>query len=209
MSQKREDSDVTRNQSANNPRLELLAVTIGVRVLEFITQEIDAEKTYLWTDSACVLQWLRKSPVKVTHPTDFRVNPTSGIVGAKQTLMLKIKRLKTEPRSDRFDLEALPYIEELLQTDKRTTRVPLKHRIRLFFSFGYVPIVYSVRYKQVEPWDAIFPALDDPDNLKISPHLSQICKEAGITQEEREHLTLNEFIILDAATTRTETDSIP
>ncbi|EFO17187.1 hypothetical protein LOAG_11314 [Loa loa] len=147
--------------------------------------------------------------VKVTHPTDFRVNPTSGIVGAKQTLMLKIKRLKTEPRSDRFDLEALPYIEELLQTDKRTTRVPLKHRIRLFFSFGYVPIVYSVRYKQVEPWDAIFPALDDPDNLKISPHLSQICKEAGITQEEREHLTLNEFIILDAATTRTETDSIP
>uniref|UniRef100_A0A1I7VES3 Reverse transcriptase domain-containing protein n=1 Tax=Loa loa TaxID=7209 RepID=A0A1I7VES3_LOALO len=53
----------SRNQSANIPRLELLTVTIGVRVLEFIKREIEVEKTYLWTDSACVLHWLRKPPV--------------------------------------------------------------------------------------------------------------------------------------------------
>ncbi|VDM10141.1 unnamed protein product [Wuchereria bancrofti] len=146
--------------------------------------------------------------VKVTHPSDFRVNPTGGIIDAKQTLMLKIKRLENQPRSDRFDLEALPYIEELIQTDKRTTRISLQYRIEQFFSFGYVPIIYSIRYKQAEPWDAIFPALDDPDNLKISPHLSQICKETGVTSEEKEHLTLNEFIILDAAITRNKTESI-
>ncbi|VDK78210.1 unnamed protein product [Litomosoides sigmodontis] len=142
--------------------------------------------------------------VKVTHPSDFRVNPTSGIVGAKQTLLLKIKRLEIAPRSDRFDLEALPYVEELLQMHTHAIRTPLRHRIQWFFSFGYIPIVCSIRYKQVEPWDAIFPALDDPNNLKISPHLSQICQESGITEEEKEHLTLNEFIILDAAITRNE-----
>uniref|UniRef100_A0AAF5PWB6 Integrase zinc-binding domain-containing protein n=1 Tax=Wuchereria bancrofti TaxID=6293 RepID=A0AAF5PWB6_WUCBA len=53
----------SRNKSASIPRLELLAVTIGVRVLEFIKQEIYVEKTYLWTDSACVLHWLRKPPI--------------------------------------------------------------------------------------------------------------------------------------------------
>uniref|UniRef100_A0A915PTF3 Uncharacterized protein n=1 Tax=Setaria digitata TaxID=48799 RepID=A0A915PTF3_9BILA len=122
--------------------------------------------------------------IKVTHPHDFRVNPVSGIVGAKQTLMLKIKRLETLPRSDRFDIEALPYIAELLCREKHTKRVPLRERVRWFFSFGYVPVVNSIRYKQIEPWDVIFPALDDPDNLKISPRLSQICKETGITSDE-------------------------
>uniref|UniRef100_A0AAF5Q710 Uncharacterized protein n=1 Tax=Wuchereria bancrofti TaxID=6293 RepID=A0AAF5Q710_WUCBA len=53
----------SRNKSASIPKLELLAVTIGVRVLEFIKQEIYVEKTYLWTDSACVLHWLRKPPL--------------------------------------------------------------------------------------------------------------------------------------------------
>uniref|UniRef100_A0A0R3S655 Major sperm protein n=1 Tax=Elaeophora elaphi TaxID=1147741 RepID=A0A0R3S655_9BILA len=164
------------------------------------------EPNFIYVDSTEEVTNIHE--VKVTHPSDFRVNPTSGIVGARQTLMLKIRRLATAPRSDRFDLEALPYIEELLQTDKRAARVPLQYRIQWFFSFGYLPIVFSIRYKQVEPWDVIFPALDDPNNLKISSRLSQICKESGITTEEKEHLTLNEFIILDAATTRNEADSI-
>uniref|UniRef100_A0A8R1TMJ2 Uncharacterized protein n=1 Tax=Onchocerca volvulus TaxID=6282 RepID=A0A8R1TMJ2_ONCVO len=51
------------NQSASIPLLELLAITLGVRALEFIRQEIEVGKTYLWTDSACVLHWLRKPPV--------------------------------------------------------------------------------------------------------------------------------------------------
>ncbi|VDK82702.1 unnamed protein product [Onchocerca ochengi] len=147
--------------------------------------------------------------IKVTHPYDFRVNPTNGIISAKQTLILKIKRLETITRSDRFDIEALPYIEELLPIDKRTIEIPLQYRIQWFFSFGFTPIICSIRYKQVEPWDVIFPALDDSDNLKISPNLSQICKETGIISDERGYLTLNEFIILDAAITRNEVDSIP
>ncbi|VBB31217.1 unnamed protein product [Acanthocheilonema viteae] len=179
---------------------------------EELIKRMEGLKFHVEPDFICVdstEELINHHEVKVTHPSDFRVNPTSGIVGAKQTLMLKIKRLETAPRSDRFDLEALPYIEELLKMDKGTTRIPLQYRIQWFFSFGYVPTVYSIRYKQVEPWDVIFPALDDPDNLKISPRLSQICKESGITTEEKEHLTLNEFIILDAATTRNETDEIP
>ncbi|KAM3718463.1 Vesicle-associated membrane protein-associated protein [Dirofilaria immitis] len=146
--------------------------------------------------------------IKVTHPSDFRVNPVSGIIGAKQTLTLKIKRFGIAFRSDRFDIEVLPYIEELLNINKLITQIPLKYRIQWFFSFGYIPIISSIRYKQVEPWDTIFPALDDPDNLKISPRLSQICKETGITSDEKEYLTLNEFIILDAAITRNETDFV-
>ncbi|VDO55698.1 unnamed protein product [Onchocerca flexuosa] len=43
--------------------LALLAVTLGVRALEFIGREIEVGKTYLWTDSVCVLHWLRKPPV--------------------------------------------------------------------------------------------------------------------------------------------------
>ncbi|VDM94209.1 unnamed protein product [Onchocerca ochengi] len=52
-----------RNKSASIPRLELLAVTLGVRALEFIKRETEVEKAYLWTDSACILHWLRKPPV--------------------------------------------------------------------------------------------------------------------------------------------------
>jgi len=43
------------------PRLELLAVTIGVRAANFVTKElkIPSLKRTIWTDSTCVLYWLR------------------------------------------------------------------------------------------------------------------------------------------------------
>uniref|UniRef100_A0A8R1TJK1 Reverse transcriptase domain-containing protein n=1 Tax=Onchocerca volvulus TaxID=6282 RepID=A0A8R1TJK1_ONCVO len=47
----------------NTNQSPLLAVTLGVKALEFIRQEIEVGKTYLWTDSGCVLHWLRKAPV--------------------------------------------------------------------------------------------------------------------------------------------------
>uniref|UniRef100_A0A1I7V9Y0 Integrase catalytic domain-containing protein n=1 Tax=Loa loa TaxID=7209 RepID=A0A1I7V9Y0_LOALO len=53
----------SRKLSVSIPRLELLAVTLGIRALEFIRQEIEVRKTYLWSDSACALHWLRKPPV--------------------------------------------------------------------------------------------------------------------------------------------------
>ncbi|VDN08064.1 unnamed protein product [Thelazia callipaeda] len=84
--------------------------------------------------------------VKVTHKNIFRVNPTNGIIGAKKTLMLKITRLGVAPRSDRFDVEALPYIEELLHLRKSTIRVALQDKVQWFFSFGYIPIVCSISY---------------------------------------------------------------
>ena len=43
------------------PHLELLAVTIGVRAANFVTRElkIPSLKRTIWTDSTCVLYWLR------------------------------------------------------------------------------------------------------------------------------------------------------
>ena len=45
------------------PRLELLAVTIGVRAANFVVKELKVTplKQILWTDSTCVLHWLKSS----------------------------------------------------------------------------------------------------------------------------------------------------
>ena len=45
------------------PRLELLGVLIGVRAANFIVQELKLPiyKRYLWTDSECVLHWMKSS----------------------------------------------------------------------------------------------------------------------------------------------------
>ena len=42
------------------PRLELMAVVIGVRCLRFVKQQlnISIEGIHLWTDSQCVLKWI-------------------------------------------------------------------------------------------------------------------------------------------------------
>ena len=45
------------------PRLELLAVTIGVRAANFVVKELKVTpfKQILWTDSTCVVHWLKSS----------------------------------------------------------------------------------------------------------------------------------------------------
>ena len=45
------------------PRLELLAVTIGVRAANFVAKELKVTlmKQILWTDSTCVLHWLKSN----------------------------------------------------------------------------------------------------------------------------------------------------
>ena len=42
------------------PRLELLAVLIGVRMLNFVQEQLQlpVEKKFLWTDNQCVLHWI-------------------------------------------------------------------------------------------------------------------------------------------------------
>ena len=42
------------------PRLELMAVVIGVRCIRFVKQQlkIPIERSHLWTDSQCVLKWI-------------------------------------------------------------------------------------------------------------------------------------------------------
>ena len=50
------------------PRLELLAVLIAIRVANFVTKELRLKITdrILWTDSQCVLYWLKtKKPLSV------------------------------------------------------------------------------------------------------------------------------------------------
>ena len=43
------------------PRLELLAVLIGVRAANFLVKElgVNVSKQILWSDSQCVLHWLK------------------------------------------------------------------------------------------------------------------------------------------------------
>lgn len=48
------------------PRLELTAANIGTRAIKFVQEaynKISFEKTYLWTDSKCVLYWLKSNKV--------------------------------------------------------------------------------------------------------------------------------------------------
>ncbi|XP_045201835.2 uncharacterized protein LOC123555228 [Mercenaria mercenaria] len=47
------------------PRLELMAVLIGVRCLKFVTDQLklDLKQLYLWTDSQCVLHWIKSTKV--------------------------------------------------------------------------------------------------------------------------------------------------
>ncbi|CAG2224942.1 unnamed protein product [Mytilus edulis] len=47
-------------QGMTIPKLELMAVLIGVRSLKFVKTELKLviDKTFLWTDSQCVLKWL-------------------------------------------------------------------------------------------------------------------------------------------------------
>ena len=47
------------NKKINIPRLELLAVVIGLRCLDFVEQHLKLSvKKILWTDSQCVLHWI-------------------------------------------------------------------------------------------------------------------------------------------------------
>ena len=48
------------------PRLELMATLIGVRTANFVTRELNVgiDEQILWTDSQCVLHWLKtKKPL--------------------------------------------------------------------------------------------------------------------------------------------------
>ena len=44
-----------------SPRLELMAVLIGVRCVKFVKEQlkISVEGIDIWTDSQCVLKWLK------------------------------------------------------------------------------------------------------------------------------------------------------
>ena len=50
-----------RTKDVTIPRLELLAVLIGVRAANFVLRELEMNisKRILWSDSQCVLHWLK------------------------------------------------------------------------------------------------------------------------------------------------------
>ena len=65
------------------PRLELLAVLIGTRSINFITQSLQLKihRKTLWTDSQCVLHWLKSKkilnrwdPIKQRHRIPICIN---------------------------------------------------------------------------------------------------------------------------------------
>ena len=62
-------------------RLELLVVLIGIKCVKFVAKEIDlkTEKKIIWTDSQCVLNWVKtKKPLSVfikNHMDEIRSEP--------------------------------------------------------------------------------------------------------------------------------------
>lgn len=65
------------------PRLELLAVIIGLRCLKFVREQIKLPvyQSYLWTDSQCVLHWINsKKPLSVFVKNRVKeINDSTGI----------------------------------------------------------------------------------------------------------------------------------
>ena len=62
------------------PRPELLAVLIGVRMLNFVQEplQLPTEKKFLWTDNQCVLHWIMSK-----KPLTFFQNRVKEIIEAK------------------------------------------------------------------------------------------------------------------------------
>ena len=54
-------SKIAPKQKTSIPRLELLVLLIGMRSLKFVSKELKLENTKitLWTDSQCVLNWIK------------------------------------------------------------------------------------------------------------------------------------------------------
>ena len=52
-----------KGKALNIPRLELLAVLIGVRAARFVRQELglSLDRQFIWTDSLCVQHWISSS----------------------------------------------------------------------------------------------------------------------------------------------------
>ena len=50
-----------KKNAVSLPRLELLTVSIGIRCMKFVAKEINLkiEKKIIWTDSQCVLNWVK------------------------------------------------------------------------------------------------------------------------------------------------------
>ena len=62
-------SRVAPKKKLGTPRLEFLAVLIGVRMLDFVQEQLQLpmEKKFLWTDNQCVLHWImNKKPLTLT-----------------------------------------------------------------------------------------------------------------------------------------------
>ena len=66
------------------PRLELLAATVGTRLLEFVASELrlPISAKYLWSDSQCVLHWILGKPVSTIFVKN-RVAEIKSFVGIK------------------------------------------------------------------------------------------------------------------------------
>uniref|UniRef100_A0A7E4UZ31 Major sperm protein n=1 Tax=Panagrellus redivivus TaxID=6233 RepID=A0A7E4UZ31_PANRE len=63
--------------------------------------------------------------VKVTSPSVFRVRPVTGQVPPKGNTALKVTRLaNAPPRSDRFDVEFMPLVPEIVPREKWAPVLP-------------------------------------------------------------------------------------
>lgn len=76
-------SRLTPLKKMSIPRLELLAVVIGLRCLKFVREQIKLPiyQSYLWTHSQCVLHWINsKKPLSVFVLNRVKeINDSTGI----------------------------------------------------------------------------------------------------------------------------------
>lgn len=96
------------NKPVSIPRLELLAVLIGTRLIKFLQTEINIpiEKIYLWTDSECTLHWIKSNKklsvfvrrrveeIKAAKPVTLRYVPTDLNIADLATRGSTVEELK-------------------------------------------------------------------------------------------------------------------
>ena len=83
-----------RKNSISLPRLELLAVLIGIRCMKFVAKEINLkiEKKVIWTDSQCVLNW-----VKTNKPLSIFVKDSIAEIRSEPDIIFKYINTNDNP----------------------------------------------------------------------------------------------------------------
>ena len=111
------------------PRLELMAVVIGVRCLRFVKQQlnISIEGIHLWTDSQCVLKWIGSekdlSVFVANSVKEIKLMVTLYLVTSHLEKILLILRLVGPPSNTSLKIDCGGLDRSDLRTQKQNGQV--------------------------------------------------------------------------------------